>query len=313
MTLSRLIQASRQLTVAAFSAGVLLASSLPVLAQGVAVAPEAAKGARQEELEKVQAEQKKAADVAARLKAELDAIGEDRRKLSQLLIGTAANLRTVEDRIAESERRLNVLSGNEDTVRRSLASRRSVIAEVLAALQRLGRRPPPALLVSPEDALQSVRAAILLGAVLPDMKVEVDTLVADLAELVRVRSEIAAEREVLGRDLAALSQERTRMTVLVQERQRKQTETEKALEGERARARTVGPAGRQPQGPDRQDRAGDRLGGACRGGGAGRNRAAGRPEEQPGGPERPRPALPGDCFCFRQGRASATNQRDQDS
>ena len=46
-------------------------------------------------------------------------------------------------------------------------------------------------MVSPEDALQSVRTAILLGAVLPDMKTEVDTLVADLAELVRVRSEIA--------------------------------------------------------------------------------------------------------------------------
>jgi septal ring factor EnvC (AmiA/AmiB activator) len=54
--------------------------------------------------------------------------------------------------------------------------------------------------------------------------------------LVRVRSEIAAEREVLGRDLAALSQERTRMNVLVQERQRKQTETEKALDTERTRA-----------------------------------------------------------------------------
>jgi septal ring factor EnvC (AmiA/AmiB activator) len=236
MTLSRLLKASRLLTVAAVSAGVLLASGLPAPAQGVTVAPEAAKGARQEELEKVQAEQKKAADAAAKLKAELDAIGEDRRKLSQLLITTAANLRTVEDRIAESERRLNALSGNEDTVRRSLASRRAVIAEVLAALQRMGRRPLPALLVSPEDALQSVRAAILLGAVLPDMKVEVDTLVADLAELVRVRSEIAAEREVLGRDLAALSQERTRMNVLVQERQRKQTETEKALETERTRA-----------------------------------------------------------------------------
>ena len=236
MTLSCLLEASRRLIVAAFAAGVLLASGPPARRRAVTVAPEAAKGARQEELDKVQAEQKKAADVAARLKAELDAIGEDRRKLSQLLIGTAANIRTVEDRIAESERRLNALSGNEDTIRRSLASRRAVIAEVLAALQRLGRRPPPALLVSPEDALQSVRAAILLGAVLPDMKVEVDTLVADLAELVRVRSEIAAEREVLGRDLAALSQERTRMTVLVQERQRKQTETEKALEGERARA-----------------------------------------------------------------------------
>ena len=201
-----------------------------------AVAPEAAKGARQEELEKVQAEQKRNADLAARLKAELDAIGEDRRKLNALVIGSAANIRAVEDRIAGAETRLKALEGGEATVRRSLGSRRAVIAEVLAALQRVGRRPPPALMVSPEDALQSVRTAILLGAVLPDMKVEVDTLVADLAELVKVRSEIASEREVLGRDLAALSQERIRMTVLVQERQRKQSETEKALDAERARA-----------------------------------------------------------------------------
>jgi septal ring factor EnvC (AmiA/AmiB activator) len=245
-TLSGMIGAKRQLLAGAFCAGVfLLTANHTSVAQGiestgVAVAPEAAKGAREEELERVRAEQKRASDLAAKLKAEVEAIGEDRRKLSALLIGSAASARAVEDRIAATERRLNTLSGNEDTIRRSLASRRGVIAEVLAALQRLGRRPPPALLVSPEDALQAVRAAILLGAVLPDMKVEVDTLVADLAELVRVRGEIAAEREVLGRDLAALSQERTRMTVLIQERQRKQTETEKALEAERARAIQLG-------------------------------------------------------------------------
>ena len=74
-----------------------------------AVAPEAAKGARQEELEKVQAEQKRNADLAARLKAELDAIGEDRRKLNALLIGSAANIRAVEDRIAAAETRLKAL------------------------------------------------------------------------------------------------------------------------------------------------------------------------------------------------------------
>ncbi len=202
----------------------------------VAVAPEAAKGARQEELDKVRADQKRNAEIEAKLKAELDAIGEDRRKLNQLLIGSAATARSVEERIVAAEKRLADLSGNEDTIRKSLASRRSVIAEVLAALQRIGRHPPPALMVTPEDALTSVRTAILLGAVLPDMKTEVDTLVADLAELVRVRGAIAAEKDTLGRDLAALSQERTRMTLLVQERQRKQAETEKALEGERARA-----------------------------------------------------------------------------
>jgi len=206
----------------------------------VTVAPEAAKGAREEELEKVRAEQKRATDLAAKLKAELDAIGEDRSKLTAMLLGSAATLRNVEDRIAAAETRLKTLAANEATIRRSLASRKAVIAEVLAALQRLGRRPPPALAVSPEDALQAVRTAILLGAVLPEMKVEVDTLVADLSELVRVRGDIAAERDVLGRDLAALSQERTRMTVLIQERQRKQSETEKALDAERGRAVQLG-------------------------------------------------------------------------
>jgi len=202
----------------------------------VAVAPEAQKGARQEELDKVQAEQKKNAELTVRLKAELEAIGEDRRKLNTMLLGSAASIRELENRMTAAEGRLGSLQASEDTVRRSLGSRRAVIAEVLAALQRVGRKPPPALMVSPEDALQSVRTAILLGAVLPDMKTEVDTLMADLAELVRLRSEIAAERDGLGRDLAALSQERIRMTVLVAERQRKQSDTEKALESERARS-----------------------------------------------------------------------------
>ncbi len=202
----------------------------------VAVAPEAQKGVRQEELDKIQAEQKKNAELSAKLKAELEAIGEDRRKLNTMLIASAATIRELETRQTAAEERLGSLQASEDTVRRSLGSRRAVIAEVLAALQRLGRKPPPALMVSPEDALQSVRTAILLGAVLPDMKTEVDTLLADLAEFVRIRNEIAAERDGLGRDLAALSQERTRMTVLVAERQRKQTETEKALDSERARS-----------------------------------------------------------------------------
>ena len=217
-------------------AGMVLIGLHAVSLAQVAVAPEAQKGARQDELEKVHAEQKRAADAAAKLKAELDSIGEDRRKLNALLIDSAAKTRTAEERIAAAEARLKSLEGNEGTIRRSLASRKAVIAEVLAALQRLGRRPPPALMVSPEDALLSVRTAILLGAVLPDMKIEVDTLIADLSELVRVRTEIAAERDTLGRDLAALSQETIRMTVLVQERQRRQTETEKALDAERGRA-----------------------------------------------------------------------------
>ena len=73
-----------------------------------------------------------------------------------------------------------------------------MIAEVLAALQRIGRQAPPALMVRAEDALQSVRSAMMLGAVLPEMRQQAEALAVDLAELVRLRKQIAEERESLG-------------------------------------------------------------------------------------------------------------------
>ena len=61
-------------------------------------------------------------------------------------------------------------------LRQSLEERRGVMAEVLAALQRIGRHPPPALMVTAQDALQSLRSAMMLGAVLPEMRHEADLL-----------------------------------------------------------------------------------------------------------------------------------------
>jgi septal ring factor EnvC (AmiA/AmiB activator) len=194
------------------------------------------KSAREQELEKLRLEQKKASDNQAKLAAEIAAIGKDRRDLSKALIETAGRLREAEERVATSEGRLKSLDTNEAGVRKNLESRKTAIAELLAALQRMGLRPPPALLVRPEAALDSVRAAIMLGAVLPEMRVEVDTLAADLGELVRVRREIAAERESLDREVSALSTDRQRMALLVEERQKRQTEAEKALDAERQRA-----------------------------------------------------------------------------
>ncbi|HJS60808.1 MAG TPA: peptidoglycan DD-metalloendopeptidase family protein, partial [Pseudolabrys sp.] len=105
--------------------------------------------------------------------------------------------------------------------------------------QRMGRQPPPALIASPEDALQSVRTAIVLGAVLPEMRREVESLANDLSELLTVRKKINAERERLKAEVAALDGERTRMAALVEERQKQLTEREKVLEAERSRAGTL--------------------------------------------------------------------------
>jgi murein hydrolase activator len=189
-----------------------------------------------EKLKSARDEQRKSAETEAVLKREIEQIGADRRKLNQDLIDTAGRLRGVESRVVAIQERLKPLDDNERSIRKSLDGRRAVIGEVLAALQRIGRRPPPALIASPEDALQSVRTAMVLGAVLPEMRHEVEALANDLSELLAVRKKIDAERDQLKTEVAALDGERSRMTALVEERQKQISDREKALDAERARA-----------------------------------------------------------------------------
>ena len=191
---------------------------------------------REEDLKAARDAQSKAAENQAALKREIEQLGADRRKLNQNLIETAGRIRDVEAHIAATEARLKPLDENESNIRKSLDGRRTGIAEVLAALQRIGHRPPPALIASPEDALQAVRTAMLLGAVLPEMQHEVEALANELNQLISVREQIAAERERLKGEVASLANERARMTALIDERQKQQAEREKALDAERTRA-----------------------------------------------------------------------------
>jgi septal ring factor EnvC (AmiA/AmiB activator) len=111
-----------------------------------------------------------------------------------------------------------------------------MIVEVFAALQRMGRRPPPAVLVRPEDMLEAVRASILLGAVLPELRSETEALATDLAELVRLKDAIAKDRSTLGTEAAALKAEQERLAGLVAIRQSRLAEAERSAGTERERA-----------------------------------------------------------------------------
>jgi septal ring factor EnvC (AmiA/AmiB activator) len=194
---------------------------------------------RDKELEALRAEQRKTLEKEAKLKREIELLGDDRRKFNQQIIETASRVAAVEERIARTQERLQPLDDSEQALRISLQQRHNIIAEVLAALQRIGRLAPPALMIRAEDALQSVRSAMVLGAVLPEMRQQAEALSVDLAELVRLRKLIADERDKLARDLFVLADERQRLSLLIDERQKRQREAEQALSGERQRAQQL--------------------------------------------------------------------------
>jgi septal ring factor EnvC (AmiA/AmiB activator) len=189
-----------------------------------------------QELDAARAQQRAALEAQTKLKFEIEAIGADRRTLNQQLIDTATHVRDVETNIEATQARLKPLDEREHIFQTSLDERRTVIVEILAALQRIGRQPPPALMVRPEDALQAVRTAIMLGAVVPEMRAQADALAGDLAELLRLRKDIDAENDKLSRDLATLAHEQLRLNMLIDERQQKQTSIEQTLDAQRQHA-----------------------------------------------------------------------------
>lgn len=196
----------------------------------------AEKAQREIELRQLEEALAASSESRARLEAEIGELKIDTARLNAELIDTAERARAAEERIGAVEQRLQTLTASEGAIRRSLLARRAVIGEVLAALQRMGRRPPPAVLVRAEDMLSAIRTAMLLGAVVPELRAETETLAGDLAELVRLKSAIVGDREAFRRELADLLREQERLDVLTAARQERMAEAQQTSATERAHA-----------------------------------------------------------------------------
>jgi septal ring factor EnvC (AmiA/AmiB activator) len=165
-----------------------------------------------------------------KLEIGIETIRADRARLNAALIDTIGKIRDSESRADAAQKRLEGLTRQEEAIRVSLGHRRRVVGEVLASLQRMGRRPPPALLVRPEDMLSAIRTSMLLAAVLPELRAETEALAADLTDMVKLRTAISGERDTLSRESAAMRGERQHLSLLVEARQQALAGAEHDLE-----------------------------------------------------------------------------------
>jgi len=170
------------------------------------------------------------------IESQIESIRADRARLTAALIETTAKVQGAERGVAASDKRLAELNANADSLVRSLERRRQAIAEVLAALQRMGAHPPPAILVKPNDMAEAVRAATLLSAAIPELKAETEAIKRDIDELGKTREAISKERDALAKTGAVLGLETTRLAALIDARRASLTLAEQALGAQQQRA-----------------------------------------------------------------------------
>jgi len=173
------------------------------------------------------------------LKAEIEAMKGDRDRQNAALIAAMERVRLAEAEVAAVQEKLGDLIVQELDTRGRLDGADAQISNVLAALERISRNPPPALIVDPSDALGSARSAILISAILPQLREKADQVMADLARLNEIKESAEAEEARLRANFDVLEEEQLRIATLIAARQSNEETASAALAAEEAEAKAM--------------------------------------------------------------------------
>ncbi len=108
-------------------------------------------------------------------------------KLRRELVRLGREQQASEHTAAEWRSRLIELNARQTDLDKRMGANRDSLVKLLGALEMFRRNPPPALLVNPRSASDSVRAAILMRAVLPDLELRRRAYLAEEEDLNRIR------------------------------------------------------------------------------------------------------------------------------
>ena len=123
--------------------------------------------------------------------------------MRKIRIGEAAGLATLGAMlicavaIAATPERLQRLNAAEMELTVDQGRNMQQLARLLSVLELLRRDPPPALLVSPQDARDAVRAVILVRAMTPQLQGRAQSYAAGANEMMRQRRLAAVQSEAL--------------------------------------------------------------------------------------------------------------------
>jgi murein hydrolase activator len=183
------------------------------------LAPPAHAGAddRLKEVERALGESR---EKAAALGKEAESLAAEATRLRTESVAAAKKAQDLESELSRLESEIPALESRETARVAALAAERDRLALLLAALERLARNPPAALLAEPGTPSDTVRSAILLRAAVPEVESRARALGVEIDEIARLRAGIAERRARLESAGKALAAERVRLARLAEEKAR---------------------------------------------------------------------------------------------
>jgi murein hydrolase activator len=200
--------------------------TLPMLAFAQGESPEETRKRLEADKSRLDLTQKRSKEI----KADLDRLAAERQRINARLIETGKLIHQSEAQLNLIESKVDQLEGQEKNLRTTLEARHGAISGLLAAMQRMGRNPPPVMITRREDALSMVRSAMLLAAAFPELRGQAVALAEQLNDLARVMTSIRTEGEKLKAETGRLNEARTRLAALQEVKRQSQSERQADLD-----------------------------------------------------------------------------------
>lgn len=183
-----------------------------------------AQSSAQKDLERLEREQAKREERLETLEADADRTAGEIADLRRRLVRAAEARDRLEREVERSQTRLQRLRRQERDMTAKLLSDRKAMEDLVVALIAVERDRPPALAVTPDNAAEAARTAILMDTVAPALEARSRSVAASLAELRETRQSILMENTAFREATEQLAEARRTVGALIAERQKRERE-----------------------------------------------------------------------------------------
>ncbi|WP_209315816.1 murein hydrolase activator EnvC family protein [Haematospirillum jordaniae] len=174
----------------------------------------ASPSASEKELKKLEKQLQESRDREKQLGEKASGLGKELETLREEIVAAARSAQDNEELLSALERRVRDLGQKEKDLQAHLGDRESQMATVLSGLERLAIRPPEVLVLQPGHHDDTIRSAILLRAVIPELQKKAGSLRKELAGLSTIRRELSTRRAELATAVNKLDRQHARLATL---------------------------------------------------------------------------------------------------
>lgn len=191
----------------------ILCAAAPVAGAAPGPAPEKELRRLEKQLEESRERERALGEKASGLGKELESLREE-------IVAAARSAQDNEDLLSALESRVRSLGQKEKQLQAHLGDRETQMAAVLGGLERLAMRPPEILALQPGHHDDTIRSAILLRSVVPELRKKAGALREELSGLSAIRRELSSRRTELATATAKLDRQHTRLAALYKRKAR---------------------------------------------------------------------------------------------